>query len=55
MNEFDYSFEQSPWEAFLRTKQMGDTVSAANTHEIILDRFQNTLLIWCKLISTSRL
>ena len=30
MNEFDFSFEQSPWEAFLLTKQMGDTVSAAN-------------------------
>ena len=30
MNELDISFEQSPWEAFLMTKQMGDTVSAAN-------------------------
>ena len=30
MNEFDFSFEQSPWEAFLMTKQMGDTISAAN-------------------------
>ena len=30
MNDFDFSFEQSPWEAFLLTKQMGDTVSAAN-------------------------
>lgn len=28
MNDLDFSFEQSPWEAFLRTKQMGDTISA---------------------------
>ena len=28
MIDLDYSFEQSPWEAFLRTKGMGDTVSA---------------------------
>ena len=30
MNDLDFSFEQSPWEAFLMTKQMGDTVSAVN-------------------------
>ncbi len=30
MNEFDFSFEQSPWETFLRTKGMGDVISAAN-------------------------
>lgn len=30
MNELDFSFEQSPWEAFLMTKGMGDTISAAN-------------------------
>ena len=29
MNDFDFSFEQSPWEAFLMTKGMGDTISAA--------------------------
>ncbi len=29
MNDLDFSFEQSPWEAFLRTKGIGDTVSAA--------------------------
>ncbi len=29
MNDLDVSFEQSPWEAFLRTKGMGDTISAA--------------------------
>ena len=30
MNDLDFSFEQSPWEAFLMTKGMGDTISAAN-------------------------
>ena len=30
MNDLDFSFEDSPWEAFLRTKRAGDTVSAAN-------------------------
>ena len=29
MNSLDFSFEPSPWEAWLRTKQMGDSVSAA--------------------------
>ena len=28
MNDFDFSFEQSPWEAYRMTKGMGDTVSA---------------------------
>ena len=28
MNNLDFSFEQSPWEAFLMTKGMGDTISA---------------------------
>lgn len=30
MIDLDFSFEESPWEAFLLTKQMGDTISAAN-------------------------
>lgn len=30
MNDLDFSFEDSPWEAFLSTKRSGDTVSAAN-------------------------
>lgn len=30
MNNLEFSFEQSPWEAFLMTKGMGDTISAAN-------------------------
>ena len=29
MNGLDFSFEPSPWETWLRTKQMGDTVSAS--------------------------
>lgn len=28
MNDLEFSFEQSPWEAFLMTKGMGDTISA---------------------------
>ena len=28
MNDFEFSFEQSPWETFLRTKGMGDVISA---------------------------
>ena len=30
MNDLDFSFEDSPWEAFLRTKRPGDVISAAN-------------------------
>ena len=29
MNDLEFSFEQSPWEKLLLTKQMGDTISAA--------------------------
>lgn len=29
MNDLDFSFGDSPWERFLLTKQMGDTISAA--------------------------
>ena len=28
MNDLEFTFEQSPWEAFLMTKGMGDTISA---------------------------
>ena len=35
MNDLDFSFEQSPWEAFLRTKGMGDTVSAVTLLSIL--------------------
>ena len=30
MNDLEFSFEQSPWERFIRTKGMGDVISAAN-------------------------
>lgn len=30
MNDLEFTFEQSPWEVFIRTKGMGDTISAAN-------------------------
>lgn len=30
MNNLDFSFEQSPWEAFLMTKGIGDRISAAH-------------------------
>ena len=29
MNDLEFSFEPAPWESWLRTKQMGDSVSAA--------------------------
>ena len=29
MSDFEFSFEQTPWEAYLMTKGMGDTISAA--------------------------
>ena len=35
MNNLDFSFEPSPWETWLRTKQMGDTVSAAQLLTIL--------------------
>ena len=28
MIDLDFSFEQNPWESYLRTKGMGDTISA---------------------------
>ena len=37
MNDLDFSFEQSPWEAFLMTKGMGQTVSAANLLAMLED------------------
>lgn len=35
MNPFDFSFEESAWDAFLRARQMGDTVSAAEVLTIL--------------------
>ncbi len=35
MKDLEFSFEPSPWETWLRTKQMGDTVSAAQLLAIL--------------------
>lgn len=35
MIDLDYSFEESPWERYLRTKQAGDVISAANLLAIL--------------------
>ena len=43
MNEFDFSFEQSPWEAFLMTKGMGDTVSAVTLLSLLEDADEQTV------------
>lgn len=37
MNDLDFSFEPTPWEQFLRTRGMGDTVSAATVLYILRD------------------
>lgn len=37
MNDLEFTFEQSPWETFLRTKGMGDTVSAVTLLSILED------------------
>ena len=38
MINLDFSFDTSPWEAFLRTKQAGDTVSAADLLTLLEDQ-----------------
>ncbi len=35
MNDMDFSFEQSPWEAFLLTRGMGDTISAVTVLSLL--------------------
>ena len=35
MNDLEFTFEQSPWEAFLMTKGMGDTVSAVTVLSLL--------------------
>ncbi len=35
MNDMEFSFEQSPWEAFLLTKGMGETVSAVTVLSLL--------------------
>lgn len=37
MNDLTFSFEQSPWENFLRTKGMGDTISAVTLLSLLED------------------
>lgn len=62
MNELEFSFEESPWEAFLLTKQMGDTVSAAHLLTILegedeqaLEDALNDLEAGCMLLDISEL
>ena len=38
MNNLEFSFDESPWEAFLRTKGMGDTVSAVTVLSLLEDQ-----------------
>ena len=35
MNDLEFTFEQSPWEAFLMTKGMGDTISAVTVLSLL--------------------
>ncbi|MBQ8835386.1 MAG: hypothetical protein IJ001_10780 [Oscillospiraceae bacterium] len=62
MNSLDFSFEISPWEAFLRTKQSGDTVSAADLltmlegeEEQFVEDALNDLEIGCMVLDISDL
>ena len=43
MIELDYSFELSPWEAFLRTKQAGEVISAAHLLTLLEGEDEQTL------------
>ncbi len=43
MNDLEFAFEQSPWEAFLMTKGMGDTVSAVTVLSILEDADEQQL------------
>ncbi len=62
MRKLDFSFEISPWEAWLRTKQMGDTVCAAEIltmlegeQEQFLEDALNDLEIGCMVLDVSGL
>lgn len=62
MNDLDFSFEQSPWEAFLMTKGMGDTISAASLLSMLEDADEqavedalNDLETGCMVLSISDL
>lgn len=37
MNDLEFTFEQTPWEAFLMTRGMGDTVSAVTVLSVLED------------------
>ena len=37
MNDLEFTFEQSPWEAYRMTKGMGDTVSAVTLLSLLED------------------
>ena len=43
MIDLDISFEQSPWESFLRTKGMGDTISAVTLLSLLEGEDEQTL------------
>lgn len=43
MRDLDFSFELSPWEAFLQTKQRGDTVSALNLLSMLEEEEQQAV------------
>lgn len=43
MNSLDFSFEPSPWETWLRTKQMGDSVSAAELLTLLEEESEQAL------------
>ena len=43
MNDLEFTFEQSPWEAFLLTKGMGDTVSAVTVLSLLEDAQEQQL------------
>jgi len=44
MMDLEFSFEEAPWEAFLRTKQMGDTVTAGSLLALLEGEEEESLL-----------
>ena len=43
MNDLDFSFEPAPWETWLRTKQMGDSISAAELLTILEEESEDAV------------
>ncbi len=43
MNNLEFSFEESPWEGFLRTKKPGDTISAARLLAMLEEQGEDAL------------